>query len=137
MSDRRKGLQLSPAWRRRTRLSPPRGNLPNAFTPRSRENMIRMGFIRPIPAPTSAERSAAATKIQRLFRAKKEKVNTKLAFRKSLPYVKAVLQKTKGSGGLTSNELYMQLLLQDSIHQKTHHSFLVNILIKTTRITDR
>jgi hypothetical protein len=67
--------------------------------------MIRTGFIRPVPAPTSAERSAAAITFQRLFRAKKEKVNTKLAFRKSLPYVKAVLQKTKGSGGLTSNEL--------------------------------
>jgi len=102
---------LSPGWRRRTslpshrRLSSVRGNLPNAFTPRSRENMIRMGLIRVVPAPTSAERSAAAIKIQRFVRATKEKVNTKLAFRKSLPYVKAVLQKKKGSGDLTTNEL--------------------------------
>ena len=96
---------LSPGWRRRTSLSLPRGNLPNAFTPRSRENMIRMGLIRVVPAPTSAERSAAAIKIQRFVRATKEKVNTKLAFRKSLPYVKAVLQKKKGSGDLTTNEL--------------------------------
>lgn len=99
MSGRRQGLQLPPGWRLRTtprsqrRSSPPREELP-AFTPRRRENLTSLGppRPRPKPRPTAAEMSAAVTTIQR-------------AYRKTLPYIRSVLQRTKGSERLKNNEL--------------------------------